>query len=80
MCGKHCDDSSNPPADAACRGLCITGRLTTKAHMGTGSKAWKPMCAGAEVYLMLAQGCQACIAVETAKLYADPDPDSAYWS
>ncbi|KAK9902182.1 hypothetical protein WJX75_007070 [Coccomyxa subellipsoidea] len=25
-------------------------------------------------------GCQVCIAVETAKLYADPDADSAYWN
>ncbi|CAL5224236.1 g6888 [Coccomyxa viridis] len=26
------------------------------------------------------KGCQACIAVETAKLHAEPDPDSAYWN
>ncbi|CAK0785391.1 hypothetical protein CVIRNUC_008600 [Coccomyxa viridis] len=25
-------------------------------------------------------GCQVCIAIETAKLYAEPDPDSAYWN
>lgn len=26
------------------------------------------------------QGCKAMIAIETAKMYAEPDPDSAFWN